>query len=105
MRQDEAERLARKMRSETFLPRGADPVVSGQDLRALCDHILSGDMRREIENAAYERAALESEANGNYRRHNEMYGESAGLKSDAATWIAKRIRSLIQPPAQKEKRK
>lgn len=94
--QSEVEKLARKLRSETLLPRGADPIVSGQDLRALCDHILSGDMQREIENAAYKRAADMVDDAG-------FHAASVGDACQGHFAIcANRIRSLIQPPAQKE---
>lgn len=72
MTQDEAETLARTVK-----------LSAGYELDGkvgdLCDHILSGDMRREIENAAYDRIALECERNG--------------------ASLAKAIRSLMRPPA------
>lgn len=58
MTNDEAEKLARKLLpadfnpSDYFLPR-----ITVGDVRALCNHILSGSMKREIKNAAYEREA------------------------------------------------
>lgn len=48
MKQDEAEKLARKLLAGTCLTNRR-----ANDIRNLCDYILSGDMKREIENAAY----------------------------------------------------
>lgn len=50
MTNDEAMRLARDL-----MPRnaGQSVLVTSADLRRLCHAILSGDMKREIENAAY----------------------------------------------------
>ena len=53
-------------------------------LVAMVERLQSADMKREIENAAYERAANQC---------------SAGL---VGKWCASQIRSLTQPPAQKE---
>lgn len=48
MTQSEAEKLARQLKH-------VDPYALsslGPEIGSLCDHILSGDMKREIENAA-----------------------------------------------------
>lgn len=82
MKQDEAERLARKLR-----PDDTDEGLHYDDFRALCDYILSGDMKREIENAAYRHAA--SIAASHVKRFN-------GLQ------IAEAIEALIQRSTQKE---
>lgn len=58
MKQDEAEKLARKVLPRKGAPNNQWCPRRADELRALCDHVLSGDMKREIENAAYERAKL-----------------------------------------------
>ena len=78
---ERAQELAQKLR-----PENTDEGLCYDDLRALCDYILSGDMKREIENAAYRQAA--SIAASHVKRFN-------GLQ------IAEAIEALIQPPAQK----
>lgn len=80
MRQDEAERLARRINSHE-----CGMIEYYDNVEKLCRLILSVDMKREIENAAYERAI-----------------QQCGDVGQAGRVIAKRIRSLIQPPAQKE---
>lgn len=49
MTHDEAMKLARELKDADF-----DELHQFRDLRALCDYILFGDMKREIENAAQE---------------------------------------------------
>lgn len=90
MTQDEAEKLARLMRPQADTDSMTGIIRSSGDLRALCDHILSGDMRREIENAALRRAAEVAEAAG-------MDGSPSQIKQQ--------VLALIQPPAQKEAQK
>lgn len=82
MTNDEAMKLARKLASFRY----AYPAME-EDGRKLAQFILSGDMQREIENAAYRKAA--SIAASHVKRFN-------GLQ------IAAAIEALIQPPAQKD---
>lgn len=82
--QSEAEKLARTLRGLLQIERTTlDGVRDG--IMMLCDHILSGSMKREIENAAYEQVAR------------ELY-ECKWMNGPEA---AKIVRALIQPPAQK----
>lgn len=53
MKQDGAEELARI---------GKDRRLTFAEQERLCDHILSVDYKREIENAAYRRAVVELDA-------------------------------------------
>lgn len=50
MKQDEAEKLARRVLSRIKSLRALYDI--DEDVEKLCNHILSGDMKREIENAA-----------------------------------------------------
>ncbi len=90
MTKDEVEKLAREVRPSNKLiaQKGKAFYEAGQKLQRLCDHILSGDYKREIENAAYERAARIS-----------SFGFQRGL---CAAEIEQNILSLIQPPAQQK---
>lgn len=92
MRQDEAEKLALLLR-----PEDTDEGLHYDDFRALCDYILSGDHKREIENAAFELAA-ELIASTGVTMFEGNY--EAAVKNRA--WIRNQIRSLIQPPAQQK---
>lgn len=102
--QDEAEKLARKLRPTSVhgLPEEVDP----RDLQRLCNHILSGDMKREIENAArleameaIQRGCQACEGTG-YASQNVAPGQESECEYCGRPMDA--IRSLIQPPAQKE---
>lgn len=83
MTNDEAEKLARELKASAHIS-----VFSGEITR-LCDHILSGDMKREIENAAYRRTAewIKGQCNG-----------AIGAQLLARDLLT----ALIQPLAQKE---
>lgn len=83
MKQDEAEKLAREVRNELGRDQGENEPSFKADIVRLCDHILSGDMRREIENAAYRRAANKL-ASHHYQTAHEI------------------VLALIQPPAEKD---
>lgn len=83
MTQDEAEKLARWLYDIMKLSK-ADRHGVRDGVKSICNHILSGDMKREIENAAYINAAN--------RCSNGRVGK----------WCASQIRSLIQPPAQQK---
>lgn len=94
MRRDEAEKLAR---------RGLDDPTrfSVEDIDAICNHVLSGDHKRSIENAAYrqcvgiaERARL-----GNWPG---ISADTRNANGEAVDQILHDIIALIQPPAQKE---
>lgn len=81
----EAEKMARALRPGDELP--ADWMlhnVTVGELRSFCDHILSGDMKREIENAAYRNA------------------RAILVGCDTISEADDKIYALIQPPAQKE---
>lgn len=71
----------------------------------LCDALISGDLKREIENAAYERAAKVAEEDAQ-RGREDLRDPSIeplpGARVLAAVRIRETILSLIQPPAQKE---
>lgn len=100
MKQDEAETMAR-----FALERGLKSF-SDEDVLSLCRYIV-GSMKREIENAAYERAAGCADDEGTdaqnaidretYATHDIPIGQRG-----ASRRIAAAIRALIQPPAQKE---
>lgn len=81
MKQEDVEKLARDL-----MPRNAGiaVLVTSADLKRLCHAILSGDMKREIENAAIATVADE---------FSDAFGDEAMVTF---------IRSLIQPPTQKE---
>lgn len=92
MTHDEAMKLAHKLKNK--LPFRSDVVD-------LCDYILSGDYKRDIESAAFERCnqiAITRAGIASYDVSEDYQdGESA-----AARDIADEIRALIQPPVQKE---
>lgn len=106
MKPDEAEKLARKILT----------THSYKPVRAVCEYILSGSMKREIENAAFERAAKLVEQAAADPSDNEQlaeeaaeafnsgsqYRQTSGRLKDWNAVIAKHVRSLIQPSAQKE---
>ena len=96
MTNDEAEKLALKIR-ESVIGR------SWLQVRDLCDHILSGSMKREIENAAFERAAKlaedfgdAEEARGNISMAGQTMFEARQAKATARD-VATNIRRLITP--------
>lgn len=98
MTQEKAERLAREIASGN--PHYFDLVKS------LCNHILSGDHKREIENAAYERGYKQAVQDAtdaqpctaeNPREDAYQHGRFDGVMD-----YGRAIRALIQPPAQKE---
>lgn len=118
MTHDEAEAIARKLKAMF-----ADGMRSEEhDMDALCDFILSGDHKREIENAAFERAAKKADhlgelcdvdctrlaltdpETGARECSLEVRGRDClcTAQREQSNLIAVRIRSLIQPPAQKE---
>lgn len=100
MTNDEAMQMARKLSKRIYENAGSlgtAPSDDASEIADLCDYILSGSMKREIENAAIKRAARAvanmpaSLFSGNY---------DAAVKNRA--FIRNTIRFLIQPPAQKE---
>lgn len=88
---EQARELAREIK------RRSDISYRGADVEELCDLILSDAMTREIENTAYERAR---DIAKEVRRANaDIPPKQNGW--EASFTIAKRIGSLIQPPALK----
>src|SRR5690242_9487413 len=99
MTHDEAMRLAREIRAQY------DGFSFHERIVELCDHILSGDYKREIENAAFERAAKVAIDDANLGRadlHDPSIEALAGARILAAERIANGIAALIQPPAQQK---
>lgn len=95
--QDKTEKLARELQAQMRAAMEATPgskaMLAFLPVLNLCDHILSGDMRREIENAAY-------------RRANSLVLKQCGTEGDhadnALCAASDAIVALIQPAAQKE---
>lgn len=86
---DEAMRLARKVKSH--------PGALGDflcDIDRLCDYILSGDHKREIENAAFERARKAVE-------RAIFHVAPDQISSDIVRATDRAISELRKPPAQK----
>ncbi|MDE2105702.1 MAG: hypothetical protein KGL39_51215 [Patescibacteria group bacterium] len=103
MKQDEAEKLARRLQD---IIRAIGNNTFDDDVRALCDFILSGDMKREIKNAArleameaIRRGCQACEGTG-YASQNVAPGQESECEYCGRPMDA--IRALIQPPAQKE---
>lgn len=100
--QSEAEKLARTARALMGIERTTlDGVRDG--IIKLCDHILTGSMKREIENAAFERAikhvitVIEAQPLGLFGERYEP--EEAPINRQ---YLANFMRNLIQPPVQPE---
>lgn len=94
MTNDEAMKLAR-LTLRAMQHEQSAVSLSWADVRALCDHILSGSMKRGIENAAFERAGGKLDKAASDSDHSKV--------ARAAFTIAARfVRELIQPPAQQE---
>lgn len=79
LNQSEAEKLARELRCA-----GSYGVNEVELIHQLCYHILSGDMKREIENAAYARCAVLAES---MSLHTGTRGNPRGAFQSAATAI------------------
>lgn len=104
MTNDEAEKLARETLTRMQRERTVS-ALSWDDISLLCDHILSGSMKREIENAAYERAAKVAIDDANLGRadlDDPPLEALAFARVLAAERIANGIAALIQPPAQQK---
>ena len=92
MTNDEAMRLAREYHA----------IMNVYEAQKIADrlvtHILSGNMKREIENAAYERAAKEAEDRA---KHADQFGNYSSTYyqgfDDGADEAALAIRALITP--------
>lgn len=96
---EDATKLARELRPEDFQP--PDKLlnyISADEMRRLCDFILSDAMKREIENAAYELAAqLAQDCFPPAHTYASENGDLYAAQDSASRIIANAIRSLITP--------
>lgn len=79
--QAEAEKLARQLKH-------VDPYALsslGPEIGSLCDHIISGSMKREIENAAFKQADAEI----------AKWGVRAHVRLHAGEMTAQEMRSIL----------
>lgn len=110
MTNDEAERLARRVlcaHPDSMHPTWMSMGALSDAAMKLANYIVSGDMKREIENAAFERAAEHMDKRAdNYRDTANSVKDDTEIiplleaSATASENGAETLRALIQPAAQ-----